>query len=201
MEAMMTKASTRISKFKAGALGAALIASTITAISPAQARDRWDDDRIDAGDVIAGAIIIGGLAAILSSGNDRGTYYRDGGYDGYRSDGYRDGRYRGSYDGWGYDRRRYGGSRDAVNRCVAAAERRASYNGRADVTEITDIDRVRGGYEVRGRIVVQNAYRDRGYGYDRYGYGSGYNRGYDRGSFTCLARYGQVDGLRFNGLR
>lgn len=191
----MTQASNRISKFKAGALSAALITSTLTAISPAQARDRWDDDRIDAGDVIAGAIIIGGLAAILSSDNNRGRYYRDSGYDGYRGDGYRDGR----SDGWGYDRRRYGGSRDAVNRCVAAAERRASYNGRADVTEITDIDRVRGGYEVRGRIVVQNAYRDRGYGYrgDRYGY----DGRYERGGFTCVARYGQVDGLRFNGLR
>ena len=159
------------------------------------ARDRnygYDyDDRIDAGDVIAGAIIIGGLAAILSS--------NDGRYGGRYNDGYN--RYN---DGWGYDRRRYGGSRDAVNRCINAAERRAGYGGRANVTEITDIDRVRGGYEVRGRIVVQDGYRggyyDRSYDYGR-SYGRGYDRGYDRGSFTCVTRYGQIDGLRLNGLR
>ncbi len=179
-------------------LSGALAATMMMATTPAMARDRWDDDRIDAGDVIAGAIIIGGLAAILSGDNDRGRYDRyDGGYrSGY---GYGDeSRY---YGGDRYDRRRYGGSRDAVNRCINAAERRASYNGRANVTEITDIDRVRGGYEVRGRIVVEDSYRG-GYGYNRgYGYGRGYDRGYDRGSFTCVARYGQVDGLRFNGLR
>ncbi len=182
-------------------LTGALAATMMMAATPAMARDRWDDDRIDAGDVIAGAIIIGGIAAILSGDTDRGRYGRyDGGYrSGY---GYGDeSRY---YGGDRYDRRRYGGSRDAVNRCINAAERRAGYGGRANVTEITDIDRVRGGYEVRGRIVVEDRYRggyyDRDYGYDR-GYGRGYNRGYDRGSFTCVARYGQVDGLRFNGLR
>jgi hypothetical protein len=196
MEAAMTQASNKISKLKAVALGTALMASTFSAVAPAQARDRYDNDRIDAGDVIAGAIIIGGLAAIFSGSDyDRGRY--DNGYRYRDGDGYGDRR----YNDWGYDRSRYGGSRDAVNRCISAAERRASYNGRADVTEITDIDRIRGGYEVRGRIVVQDRYRDRGYGY---GYGRdrrGYDGRYERGSFTCVSRYGQIDGLRFNGLR
>jgi hypothetical protein len=181
---------------KSLALASALAATTIAAASPAQARDRYGygHDRIDAGEVIAGAIILGGIAAILSGDS--------GGYDSYD-------RYGGNRDGYnggerGYDRSRYGGSREAVNRCISAAERRAGYNGgRADVTDITDIYRVRGGYEVRGRIVVQNSYRDDRYGRDQ-GYGRenyGYDGRYERGSFTCVARYGQVDGLRFHGLR
>ncbi len=191
----MQKASKQISIFKGAAMGAAMIAAAASAITPAQARDRWDDDRIDAGDVIAGAIIIGGLAAILSSGSGRDRYDR---YDGYYRDGYGYGDR--SYNGWGYDRRRYGGSRAAVERCVRAAEYRAGYGGRADVTEITDIDRVRGGYEVRGRIVVRDGYRGYGRGYDR-GYDRGWGSSLDRGSFVCVSRFGQIDRLRLFGLR
>src|SRR3546814_7096356 len=82
------------------------------------------------------------LAAILASAGDRNDYrYRD--------------RYRDPRNGYGYDYGRYGNGRSAVNRCVAAAERSASRYGRADVTQVTSIDRKRDGYKVKGRLVVR----------------------------------------------
>ena len=54
----------------AGAAAAALVSVTV----PAQARDRHDRNRdrdsISAGEIIAGAVVLGGLAAVLSSGNN-----------------------------------------------------------------------------------------------------------------------------------
>src|SRR3546814_2634748 len=112
------------------------------------ARDRYDDDGIGAGEIIAGAVVLGGLAAILASAGDR------------RDDRYRD-RYRDRRYGHGYDYGRYGNSRSAVNQCVAAAERSASRYGRADVTQVTRIDRKRDGYKVKGRLVVRDGYGGR----------------------------------------
>ena len=128
---------------------------------------------VDAGDIIAGAIVIGGLAAILSS-NARDGDERDG---------------RGDDDAW----RRYGGSRRAIEQCVVAAEQRASRDGdRADVTRITDVNRTRGGYEVRGEIRTDDRY-DRDGRYDRQGYT-------DYGQFRCSVRYGEVRRIRITGL-
>jgi hypothetical protein len=172
------------------------LAAAATAISatPAQAGrfDRHHGDGIDAGDVIAGALIIGGIAAIaVAASNDRDSRYDDR-YD-------RRGDYsRGGYD---YSDRRFG-SRAAVDQCVRAAQRQASRYGRARVTDVTRIDRVRGGYEVRGRIVVE----ERGYGrgrddWDRYGNRyDRYNDGYDKGKFSCVARYDGVADLRLSGI-
>jgi hypothetical protein len=171
---------------KMGAKALLLMAgvATLAASAPVEARgyyDRYDRDRIDAGDIIAGALIIGGLAAIVSaaSNNDRG--YRssryDNDYDGYRRDGY--------------------GSRGAVDQCVRAARGEAGRYGRARVTDVTRIDRIQGGYEVRGRVVVEErGYRggDYGYHYDRYG------DGYDKGRFSCVARYGRIDDVRVSGV-
>ena len=162
--------------------------ATATA-SPAQARDR--DRGVDAGDVIAGALIIGGLAAILSSADD---------------DDYRDRRY--GYGDRRYDRRGYRGgrqyARDAVEQCVYAAERTASrYSyGRANVTDIRDVDRKRGGFNVKGRIAVnsRNSNWRRGWGNDWRGYNSRY-RGYDSGRFTCKIRRGRVVDIDFRGIR
>ncbi len=192
------------------AIGAA-VASSLLIAAPAAAQHRGDHrghhgghDRIDAGDVIAGAVVIGGLAAILGAAS-RGGRSHDRGYDrGY------DPRYDRDYGG--YDRDGYGGewrrtgSREAVQQCVAATERRASYSGnRADVTQITEIDRVRGGYEVRGRLAVDDRYGR----YDRYDRRAGYDRddrydrrGYDDdGRFRCTVRYGRVQDLRIAGVR
>ena len=165
--------------FTKAAIGAAAAGAMLSA-APAIARDRHDDDSIGAGEIIAGAIVIGGLAAILASDNDRGRY---------------DDRYRGRYDdpryGSRYDYGRYGGSHSAVNQCVGAVERRASRYGRADVTEVTDIDRKRDGYKIKGRLVVRDGYRGR---WGRGGY-------YDRGKFSCEIRYGRIRDVRLSGLR
>jgi hypothetical protein len=183
-------------------------AMALSSASPAVARDHRDNDGISAGDVIAGALIIGGIAAVASAAsNDRdGRYDRD-----YRGDGY--GYDRAGYDRGGYDRGYYRGNpRQAVEQCVRTAERyasRASYGGRADVTDVRDIDRTRWGYEVKGRIAVNTQGRDWRHGDARYGrgWGSDYrgysdrNRGYDSGSFKCRIERGRVVDIDFSGLR
>src|SRR3546814_20135803 len=92
------------------AIGAATAGAMLIGSAPAMARDRYDDDGIGAGEIIAGAVVLGGLAAILASAGDR------------RDDRYRD-RYRDRRYGHGYDYGRYGNSRSAVNQC-SSEERR-----------------------------------------------------------------------------
>ncbi len=184
---------------------AALLAtagSVLVAATPAQARNgNWNNDRIDAGDIIAGALILGGIAAVASSVGNRGYDDRDYGYgDRYRRGGH-------GWNGGGNSYNSNYGSRYAVDQCVRAAQREASRYGWARVTDVTSIDRDgRGGYEIRGRIVVQDrgyrgnygGYRggyDRGHSYDRY------NDGYDKGRFNCVTRYDRVVGVRLGGLR
>lgn len=193
-----------ISKALVGTVAAGAMA--MASATPAAAQSRYDrhDDGISAGEVIAGAIIIGGLAAVLSS-NKRDRYRDD-----YR---YRDRDYR--YNDR-YDRRGYRGYRNdprsAVEQCVYAAERTAnrySYGGRSKVTDIRDVDRKRGGYKVKGRIAVNTQGRDwrrgdryygRGWDNDYRGYNNRY-RGYDSGKFTCEVRNGRVVDLDFRGIR
>jgi len=177
-----------ITKGLVGAVAAGAMA--MGAAAPAQARDR---DGINAGEIIAGALIIGGIAAVVASASN------DDDYDRY---GYRD-----------YDRRGYNGAgnaRAAIDMCVRAAEQTASrysYGGRADVTDIRDIDRKRDGYKIKGRIAVNS--NDRSYRNSRYGRGwnndyRGWNsnlRGYDSGNFTCEVKYGRVNKLDFSGIR
>jgi len=170
-----------------GALGTvAAGAMALATATPAAASDRHRDRGIDAGDVIAGAVIIGGIAAIA------------GAFDNDRDDRrYRDRRYRDRYD---YDRRGYRGDgyrggRRAVERCVRAAERQARRFGGyryADVTQIRDVERTRYGLRVKGRIEVEGL---RGHGY---GYG---NRGYDRGRFTCYLDGRGRPEVRYRGIR
>lgn len=179
-----------ISKALAGTIAAGAMA--MTSAAPAQARDRHDNG-IDAGDVIAGAVIIGGLAAILSSGKNRDRYRDD-----YR---YRNRDYRPNY-------RHRGNAERAVQMCVNAVERdarRAGYRF-ADVTEIRDVDRERRGWEVKGRLVVdgQRGYGNyRGYRGDRNYYRGGYDRhrNYDTGRFTCEIERGRVVDIDYKGVR
>lgn len=161
-------------------------AMAATSVTPAAAQGRYRDydryherDRgISAGEVIAGAVVLGGIAAILSSA-DRDRY---------------------DYRGRDYDRRyayRYDNPRQAVEQCVRAAEvdaRRAGYRY-ADVTEISDVDRTRYGYRISGRLRVEDT---RGYGsrYDRY------DRGYsDAGRFSCFVDGGRVRDIDYSSLR
>lgn len=174
-------------------LGVGAAAAALVSVVPAQAqyrdRDRYrDNDGISAGEIIAGAVVLGGLAAILSDNNR---------YD----------RYDDRYDRRGYNNYnvRYGGSRAAINQCVNQVEGWASRYSRSDVTQIRDIDRTRYGYVVKGNLVVQDGWRggrdryDRGDRYDRDNR-YGYNRGYDRGRFTCYIERGRVVDIDYSGL-
>lgn len=188
-----------------GTLGTLAIgAMAMATASPALANDR--DRGISTGEVIAGAVILGGIAAVIASSKDRDNYnyrgrdrdrnYRDRNYRdrGHRDRNYRDRGYRDDY--------RRNASRIAVQECVRAAERRASrFSGsRAEVFEIRDIDRERGGFEVKGRIAVRdNRYRGRDYRSD---YRRGHrNNGWDEGRFTCDWRGGRVVDIDFKGFR
>lgn len=182
---------------KGGIATAAVSAMALSAATPALARDR---DGISTGDVIVGALIIGGIAAIASAGS------KERYHDGYR---YRENRYG------------HGNSRAAIERCVAAVERdarRAGYRS-AQVTSIRDVDRERRGWEVTGRLVVdgqrgyayndrgryddRNRYDDRRYDDRRYDYGHSYDgRGRaDSGSFFCEIRGGRVIDIDYSGIR
>jgi hypothetical protein len=169
-------ASGKMARLSLGAVAA--VAMTAATVTPAQARDR-DRDGISAGEIIAGAVVIGGIAALAGAfDNDRGRdRWDDRNYRGDRWD-----------RGGGWDRGGWGFSpRTAVDRCVRAAENQARRFGGyrfADVIDVRDIDRTRDGFRVRGRIDV----------------GGGWNRN-DRGNFTC-----RIDGrgqplIDFSGIR
>ena len=179
-----------ITKALVGTVAAGAVA--MASASPAVARDRYDryrdHDGISPGEVIAGAVVLGGIAALAASSND----YRYNGYNGYR---YNDYRYRGYYQN----------PRQAIEQCVYAAQRTAnrySYGGRSRVTDIRDIDPARDGFDIRGRIAVnsRNPYWYNGWGNDWRGWNNAY-RGYDAGSFECKVRYGRVVDLDFRGIR
>lgn len=149
-----------ISKTMLGTGAAALAAISFAAPADAQYRDRYRDrGGIDAGDIITGIAVIGGLAAITSAiGRDDGRY------------------------GYGYGNRYRGGYNYAVQACGQEAQRMA--RGRV---QITDVDRV-GNDRYRVRGLVQGSYGGYGYdrgGYDRY---DRYDRRYGREDFTCVAR-------------
>ena len=201
----MTKALT-------GTLAAAAMA--VSSASPAAAQDRGDyrrgGDGVSAGEVIAGALVIGGIAAVAASAGNR-----NGGYaNGYNRD-YRYGR-AGYVDNRRYDDRydrgyNNGNPRQAIEQCVRTAERDASRHsyGRADVTDIRSVRETRWGYEVRGRIAVNSNGRDwrrgdgdygRGWGGDYRGWNNGL-RGYDSGSFTCKVERGRITDLDYSGIR
>jgi len=153
-------------KYLAGA--ATAVAMTVTAASPAQAqifgRDRYDRGGIDAGDIITGVAVVGGIAAIMSA------FGRDGSRYGYNNRY----QYRNDYQ-------------NAVNACGYQAERYA----RGGQVSVLDIDR-RGSNSYRVRGVIDAGYGNYGnYGrYDnRYGsrYGN-YGRYDQRVEFACTAR-------------
>ena len=159
-----------ITKTLAGAAVAA--AMTVTAASPAQAqifgRDRYDRGGIDAGDIITGVAVVGGIAAILSAfGRDGDRYGYDNRY-----------RYRNDYQA-------------AVNACGYEAERYA----RGGQVSVVDVDR-RGYDSYRVRGVIDAAYGSYGsYGnYGRYDrrYDDRYGR-YDNRYGRYDNRYGRYD--------
>ena len=154
-----------VSKLISGAAAAALLTLAATP-AEAQYRYRHRDRGIDAGDIITGVAILGGIAAVASAlDRDRGRY-------GYR---YRD----------GYSA--------AVNSCGYEAERIG--RGRVRITDVdrtgNDRYRVRGvvesGYGDRYDRYDRYDRNDRYDRYDRYDRNDRYGR-YDREGFTCHAR-------------
>jgi len=206
-----------ISKALVGTVAAGAMA--ITSASPAFAGHR-DGDGISAGDVIAGALIIGGIVAVASatSNNDRDNRYGSYGNYGYGDQRYGDGRSDddrygdGRYGNNGYGNRDgyRGNPRQAIEQCVRAAEQTAaSRYGRADVTDIREVKDSRYGWQIKGRIAVdtQRGGWQRGRGNYGNGWGGdyrGYNssmRGYDSGSFKCKIERGRVVDLDIDGIR
>jgi hypothetical protein len=200
---MKTLSKSLVMTVAAGAMAA-------SSAAPAMARDyRGHGNGIDVGDVIAGAVVIGGIAAIASAASSSNRN-RDSNYD-YPRAGYRD------YDNERNDRygrgygNSYGNPRQAVEQCVRAAEReagRTSY-GNADVTDIRSVRETRNGYEVRGRIAVNS--NGRGWRSGDSNYGRGWNndyrgwnsnlRGYDSGTFQCTVQNGRVSYVDIDGIR
>ncbi|QZD86087.1 hypothetical protein [Qipengyuania psychrotolerans] len=180
---------------KGGIATAAVGAMALASATPVQARDRGDDG-ISVGDVIAGAVIIGGIAAVASAASKDRDHYRGSRY-------YRDGRY--YSDGRDYRRQAYrsrGNPRAAVEKCVNAARQDARRSGYrfAEVTDIRDVKDTRYGWKVKGRMVVDG---QRGYNrYDRYDrrdyrrYGNE-----DHGKFSCYIERGRVTQVDFSGIR
>ena len=185
--------------------GAAAAAMVITA-APAEAQYRSRDrDGISAGEVIAGAVILGGLAAVLSAGKN-GRYQDD--YDREYNNGYSNNINTGS-------------SRAAINQCISQVENQTGGYDRSNVTQIRSIDRTRSGYRVMGTLEGQNSsrgndrydqserygqnnqyYQENRYNqddrYDRIGNGNAYNRGYESGQFTCYVERGRVVDIDYN---
>lgn len=161
------------------AAGAMAVASAAPAQERDRDRDRRDDDGIDAGDIIAGALIIGGIAALASAG--------------------------GRYSRAGSPRRAV----EQCIRAAERDATRYSWRGDAHVTDIRKVDRKRDGYTVKGRIAVNLLGRQWRAGDPRYGRGwagdyRGWNdryAGYDAGKFTCRVRYGRVADIDYSGIR
>lgn len=183
---MMTKTN-RLSRVTLGSVAAGALA--LASATPAAADDRRDRGGIGAGEIIAGAVVIGGIAALAGAfdgdRDDRRFAYRDRDYRGDYRGGHRDD-YRDDY------RRGFrGGARGAVERCVRAAENQARRFGGyryADVTDVRDLDRTRFGFRVEGRIQVQ--------GHPRWG-----GRNFDRGRFTCRLDGRGAPLVDFDGIR
>lgn len=146
----MTRKTTRYAALLASAAAFSMIAS------PALANHNWGwggnrhRDRVDAGDVITGILIIGGIAAIASAASkknkqkryerrDRDDRYED---DYYERDGDRD-----SHPEW----QEGSGLNGAINRCMTEVER-----GSNRVEEVDAVNRDGDGWRVQGRSSAGN---------------------------------------------
>ncbi|ASK88167.1 hypothetical protein [Sphingorhabdus sp. SMR4y] len=167
-----------MNKLNKALVGTAAAAAMAVSATPAMAKDGRSGGP-SAGEVIAGVAIIGAIAAIASSSNKDRRYHDTD----YRGDRYGNDRY-------ANNRYRHINERQAVNRCVRAAENGATYRGRASVTDIRDVDRTRYGYRVKGKILVE---QNRGR-YQR-------NRYTDKGKFTCYIEGNRVSDVQYSGLK
>ena len=186
---------TTISKALVGAVAAGAMAMVPLTAASAQSRYYHHDRGISAGEIIAGAVVLGGIAAVAASiGNNNrndSRYYRNGNYGYYNGD-----------------------PRTAVEQCVNAARQDAGRRGFGNVTvrQIRNVNDTNYGWKVRGDIAVDSnrGYYNRG-GYDDRNYGRNDNTGYynngrygyaqDTGSFTCWIDRGRVSRMDYSGIR
>lgn len=140
-------------KFKRSAAALALAASFSMAATPAMARGwggGWgghyrNHDRVDGGDILAGILIIGGIAAIASAASKANRQSRD--QRDYREPLPRDREEAPRY-GSDDDRpewREGTGIDSAINRCIDEVNR-----GRTRVDEVESVNRDAGGWRVAG---------------------------------------------------
>jgi hypothetical protein len=93
------------------------------------------------------------------------------------------------WDGYGYARPDQSYVQVAIDQCRHAAYNDAARYGRVQPGPIGDVDRIGGGYKVKGDVAVSDPYR--GYYHD--------GGGYRRGSFSCEFRGGQITKLKLHG--
>lgn len=139
-------------KIKRSAAALALAASVSMIATPALARDRWggwgghrSHDRVDGGDILAGILIIGGIAAIASAASKSNKARQEQRNHPDTQPPYREE----SRDYAGDDNRpewREGSGIDgAVNRCIDEVNR-----GRERVGEVDSVNRDAEGWRVAG---------------------------------------------------
>lgn len=130
-------------------------------------------DRIDGGDIVAGAVVLGVIAAIVSSGS-KAKRDREAAETRYPDDRYpseparRDDRRAGAISS----------EDEAVDACAMAAEQRAGQA--ASVRDIARVGKSPDGWDVEGVIEQRSGWRD---------------RSADRRDFTCSVRFGEVDSV------
>ena len=176
--------------FIGSAVGAAVM---VSAAAPANAQYYRDRDRggPSAGEVIAGVAILGGLAAVIAAASDNDDRYDDRynrypNTNGYPTNGYNNGYYRGSAQ--------YNRGQQAIQQCIQAAQYEGRrYGGDVRVTQVRDVRRVRNGVRVRGDLVQnEGRYNNR--------YNNRYRNDYDKGNFTCTIQRGRVVDVDIRGI-
>ncbi|MBB5687659.1 hypothetical protein [Sphingobium boeckii] len=180
----------------AAAMAAMLMASTAPAMArgPGWGNPGWGGggwggghrrhrgDGISGGDVLAGILILGGIAAVASAASKKSqerqadrypepeddVYVNEGnGDEGYRAPG------------------RIQNEDAAVDACAIAAEQEGARDGRtAQVRDVEDVITVSDGWNVSGTLETRNGYRD---------------TRRDTEGFTCTVRGGQVVDVRMDG--
>ena len=150
----MTTKKSRLAAVLASAAALSLSATPAFAQSWGWGGGNWGHhhrDRVDAGDVLAGILIIGGIAAIASAASSKKRDRRDRrddnrpDYPGDRTSGY--GGYGNDNDQqWPQQGQQNGGVDSAVARCTSEVSRGADRN-----TSVESINRDGDGWRVQGR--------------------------------------------------
>jgi len=157
----------KLYKSRAAMIAASLAAVALTA-TPASARHWRHHDRVDTGDVLAGILIIGGIAAVASaasksSRNREASDYRypetrypetrypsDSDYRDWRAERDRDAGYAGQRESAPYggnDLRGVNAMDGAVNACAGEIER-----GDRRIDSVEGVNRAADGWRVDGRL-------------------------------------------------